>query len=152
MSGLQEILRRSLRDLRRGRGYQGSGDDSGAGERAITVWGGRTCGSPRRGAGSNCWNRVVKRSLTWRQRRSSALVSTHRRRSWWAENTHLHDRSQIPAPVAIVWSAKYGHALLFMAPLVPLHHQLVRPRTQLETVAMVELPGNVGAKDLRAQR
>ncbi len=43
------------------------------------------------------------------------------------------------AAVAVVGRAEDGDDVLLVAPVVPLHHQLVRPRHQVQPVGVVEL-------------
>ena len=58
----------------------------------------------------------------------------------------LHDRREVAAPVAVVGRAEHGHDRLVVAPVVALHHELVRARDEREAVGVVELLRDVGAK------
>mmetsp|Transcript_18688 Transcript_18688/g.56494 ORF Transcript_18688/g.56494 Transcript_18688/m.56494 type:complete len:285 (+) Transcript_18688:1016-1870(+) len=55
----------------------------------------------------------------------------------------LHDGSHVTAAVAVVGRREDGHHVLFVAPVVPLHYQLVRPRHQVQPVCVVELFADV---------
>jgi hypothetical protein len=55
----------------------------------------------------------------------------------------LHDRGLVAATVAVVRSREDRHDVLLVAPVVALHHQLMRARDQRQTVVVIELLGNV---------
>lgn len=44
---------------------------------------------------------------------------------------HLHDTCLVSASVAIVWSREDGDYVLFMRPVVAIHHELMGTRDQL---------------------
>ena len=87
-----------------------------------------TCGSPLRGAGSNCRLHAI----------------THRRPEARAVQrvveavVELHDGGLVAAAVAVVWRAEDGHDVLLVRPVVALHHQLVRARHERQVVVVVE--------------
>mmetsp|Transcript_17003 Transcript_17003/g.38268 ORF Transcript_17003/g.38268 Transcript_17003/m.38268 type:complete len:277 (-) Transcript_17003:283-1113(-) len=55
----------------------------------------------------------------------------------------LHDRRLVPAPVAVVGRAEYGDDVHLVYPVVPVHHQLMRPADQTQPVPMVVLLADV---------
>lgn len=59
---------------------------------------------------------------------------------------HLHYACFVSASVAVVRRREYCHDLLLVTPVVPVHHQLVRPRDQFQTVGVVEVLRNVLAE------
>lgn len=59
---------------------------------------------------------------------------------------NFHDGGLVTAPVAVVGGAEDGDNVSLVAPVVTLHHELVRPRHEGQAVAVVE-----GLRDVRAK-
>ena len=55
----------------------------------------------------------------------------------------LHNGSLVTAPIAVVWRRKDGDDVAVVAPVVPLHHQLVRTRHKRQPVRVVKCLGNI---------
>jgi hypothetical protein len=49
----------------------------------------------------------------------------------------------LTASVAVVWRTEYGDHVLVVAPVVALHHELVRAADQVKPVGVVELLADV---------
>mmetsp|Transcript_33163 Transcript_33163/g.105757 ORF Transcript_33163/g.105757 Transcript_33163/m.105757 type:complete len:344 (+) Transcript_33163:85-1116(+) len=65
----------------------------------------------------------------------------------------LEDGGDVAAAVAVVWRRPDGHQRVVEHVLVPLHHQLVRARDQVDRVGRAELGDHVAAKEVaRASR
>mmetsp|Transcript_68167 Transcript_68167/g.154268 ORF Transcript_68167/g.154268 Transcript_68167/m.154268 type:complete len:229 (+) Transcript_68167:75-761(+) len=60
----------------------------------------------------------------------------------------LHDRGLVATSVAVVWGGENCYYLLIMAPVVPLHDELMRPRDERKAVVLVELLRDVLAKSV----
>lgn len=52
---------------------------------------------------------------------------------------HFHNCRLISAAITVIWCTEYRHNVLVMAPIVPLHHQLMCPRNQRQSVGVIEL-------------
>jgi hypothetical protein len=60
----------------------------------------------------------------------------------------LHDGGHISAPITVIRGRKYGDHVLFMGPIIPLHHQLVGPSHQGQAIGVVEELGDVLAEGI----
>ena len=58
----------------------------------------------------------------------------------------LHDGRLVAASVAVVGRGEYGDDVPVVAPVVPLHDELVRPRDERQPVRVVERLGDVLAE------
>lgn len=88
--------------------------------------------------------------VVWRPPRRVGLAPPRRRLKLQEARPEplpdLHDRGQVPAPVAVVGRREHRHDGLVVAPVVALHHELVRARDEREAVGVVELLGDVRAE------
>ena len=55
----------------------------------------------------------------------------------------FHDGSLISTSIAIIGGAEHGDYILFMTPIVPLHHELMSSGDHCEVVGLVKLVRNV---------
>lgn len=79
-------------------------------------------------------------------RKSCKRAATDSMQACAMESSELQVVFQLTTSVAVVGCTEDGNNILVMAPIIPFHHKLVRPRYKCQAVCMIELLRYILAK------